>query len=89
MTVVNFQLTSDKRVKRYQEQILCDKLKKAEWTQKLNYAICAFRTIITTIMMMAKSKDPSFVHAGEQIKEQILYAPEYREIIPKLFKDFK
>ena len=38
---------------------------------------------------MAKSKDPSIVHAGEQIKEQILYAPEYREIIPKLFKDFK
>ena len=55
----------------------------------MNYAICAFRTIITTVMMMAKSKDPRIVHAGEQIKEQILYAPEYREIIPKLFKDFK
>ena len=79
----------ERAIYRYQEQILCDKLKKVEWTQKLNYAICAFRTIITTIMTMAKSKDVNIVHAGQQIKEQILYAPEYREIIPKLFKDFK
>jgi len=38
---------------------------------------------------MHKSKDESMKQSANQIKEQILYTPEYREIIPLLMKQFK
>ena len=78
----------ERTIYRYQENIDCDKTRQGAWTNRLNYAIRGFKTIILTILDMAKSGDDALKTSADQLKEQILYAPEYREIIPGLFKRF-
>merc|ERR1712227_605725 len=78
----------ERSIHKFCENIICDKQKQSQWTTKLNYAIRAFQQVIRTILDMQRSKDENLVQSATQIKEQILYSPEYRELIPHLLKKF-
>ena len=76
----------ERSIHKYCENITCDKQRQSEWTTRLNYSIRAFQQVIRTILEMTKSKDESLIQSARQIKESILYSPEYRDLIPKLLK---
>merc|ERR1711957_987269 len=76
----------ERSIHKFCENITCDKQRQGQWTTKLNYSIRAFQQVIRTILEMQKSKDENLMQSAKQIKEQILYTPEYRELIPLLLK---
>lgn len=79
----------ERSIHKFCENISSDKTRQSQWTTKLNYSIRAFQQVIRTILEMQKSGDENLMQSAKQIKEQILYTPEYRELIPQLLKKFK